>query len=260
MKSMREIFVGLSKYVRTRHGALAVMLYAASTAFGATGSGEDPYTAARQAMLEEIAADVRLTSESLDKEALDPRVLEAMETVPRHELVPDELRGVAYENRPLPIGHGQTISQPYIVAIMTDLLKFGPGQRALEIGTGSGYQAAILSELGGKVYTIEIIEDLGEQARRNLDRLGYTTIDVRIGDGYYGWEETAPFDAIVVTAAASHIPPPLIKQLKNGGRMVIPVGSRFMVQQLLLVEKNEAGKVTTRQILPVRFVPLTGTH
>jgi len=260
MKGMRDIFSGSMKHMITWHAAFAVMLYSASTAIGATGPGEDPYGAARQAMLEEIAADVRLTSESLDKEALDPRVLEAMATVPRHELVPDELRGVAYENRPLPIGHGQTISQPYIVAIMTELLKFGPGQRALEIGTGSGYQAAILGELGGEVYTIEIIEELGVQARRNLERLDYRNIEVRIGDGYYGWEEQAPFDAIVVTAAASHVPPPLVKQLKNGGRMLIPVGSRFMVQQLLLVEKDAAGKVTTRQILPVRFVPLTGTH
>jgi protein-L-isoaspartate(D-aspartate) O-methyltransferase len=260
MKRINEIFSGSLNSMHIWHGALAVMLYTTSAAFGTTGPGEDPYSAARQAMLEEIAADVRLTSESLDKEALDPRVLEAMATVPRHELVPDELRGVAYENRPLPIGHGQTISQPYIVAIMTDLLKFEPGQRVLEIGTGSGYQAAILGELGGEVYTIEIIEQLGEQARRNLERLGYRNIEVRIGDGYYGWEEQAPFDAIVVTAAASHIPPPLIKQLKNGGRMIIPVGSRFMVQQLLLVEKDAAGKVTTRQILPVRFVPLTGTH
>ena len=244
----------------TGHAAFAVMLYSVITAFGATGPADDPYSAARQAMLEEIAADVRLTSKSLNTEALDPRVLEAMATVPRHELVPDELRDVAYENRPLPIGHGQTISQPYIVAIMTDLLKFEPGQRVLEIGTGSGYQAAILGELGGEVYTIEIIEELGVQARMNLQRLGYSNIEARIGDGYYGWEEQAPFDAIVVTAAASHIPPPLIRQLKNGGRMIIPVGSRFMVQQLLLVEKDAAGKVTTRQILPVRFVPLTGTH
>jgi protein-L-isoaspartate(D-aspartate) O-methyltransferase len=260
MKWMKVIFSGSSKSMNTWYGVLALMLYTTGAVFGATGPGEDPYGAARQAMLKEIATDVRLTSESLNTESLDPRVLEAMATVPRHELVPDELRDVAYENRPLPIGHGQTISQPYIVAIMTDLLKFKPGQRALEIGTGSGYQAAILGELGGDVYTIEIIEDLGEQARRNLERLGYKNIEVRIGDGYYGWEEQAPFDAIVVTAAASHIPPPLIKQLKNGGRMVIPVGSRFMVQQLLLVEKDEAGKVTTRQILPVRFVPLTGPH
>lgn len=260
MKGMRDIFSGSMKHMITWRAAFAAMLYSVSTAIVATGPGEDPYGAARQAMLEEIAADVRLTSEALNTETLDPRVLEAMATVPRHELVPDELRGVAYENRPLPIGHGQTISQPYIVAIMTELLKFGPGQRALEIGTGSGYQAAILGELGGEVYTIEIIEELGEQARRNLERLDYRNIEVRIGDGYYGWEEQAPFDAIVVTAAASHVPPPLVKQLKNGGRMLIPVGSRFMVQQLLLVEKDAAGKVTTRQILPVRFVPLTGTH
>ena len=260
MRCVRKMFSVLSKRVNTRYGLLAAMLYTASIAFGVGATGDDAYAPARQAMLDEIAADVRLTSESLNKEALDPRVLEAMATVPRHELVPDELRDVAYENRPLPIGHGQTISQPYIVAVMTDLLKLRPDQRALEIGTGSGYQAAILGELAGEVYTIEIIEDLGEQARRNLKRLGYKNIEVRIGDGYYGWEQHAPFDAIVVTAAASHIPPPLIKQLKNGGRMVIPVGSRFMVQQLLLVEKDEAGKVTTRQILPVRFVPLTGTH
>jgi protein-L-isoaspartate(D-aspartate) O-methyltransferase len=260
MIRMNKLFSGTSKRMRTRHVVMAVILHAANTPLAAAGSDVDPYAPARQGMLEEIAADVRLTSQSLNKETLDPRVLEVMGSVPRHELVPAELRSVAYENRPLPIGHGQTISQPYIVAIMTDLLKFGPGQRALEIGTGSGYQAAILGELGGEVYTIEIIEELGEQARRNLERLGYGNIEVRIGDGYYGWEEHAPFDAIVVTAAASHVPPPLIKQLKNGGRMVIPVGSRFMVQQLLLVEKDAAGKVTTRQILPVRFVPLTGSH
>jgi protein-L-isoaspartate(D-aspartate) O-methyltransferase len=247
--------------MKTRQiGLLAAIVWSASASFATAAPGEDPYAVARQAMLKEIAADVRLTSESLNKEALDPRVLEAMAKVPRHELVPDALQGVAYENRPLPIGHGQTISQPYIVAVMTDLLKLEPGARALEIGTGSGYQAAIMGELAGEVYTIEIIAELGEQARRNLELLGYKNIEVRIGDGYYGWQEHAPFDAIVVTAAASHIPPPLIKQLKNGGRMVIPVGSRFMVQQLLLVEKDEAGKVTTRQILPVRFVPLTGSH
>jgi protein-L-isoaspartate(D-aspartate) O-methyltransferase len=238
---------------------MAILLFACTIVGAINASGND-YSAARQAMLEEIAADVRLTSQALDKEALDPRVLEVMGRVPRHELVPVERRAAAYENRPLPIGHGQTISQPYIVAIMTDLLKLEPGGRVLEIGTGSGYQAAILAELGAEVYTIEIIEDLGKQAQRNLKRLGYKNIEVRIGDGYYGWKEHAPYDAIVVTAAASHVPPPLISQLKRGGRMVIPVGSRFMVQQLLLVEKDAAGQVTTRQILPVRFVPLTGTH
>jgi protein-L-isoaspartate(D-aspartate) O-methyltransferase len=186
--------------------------------------------------------------------------MDAMATVPRHRLIPDDMRDSAYDNRPLPIGHGQTISQPYIVAVMTDLLKITPSSRVLEVGTGSGYQAAILAELVKQVYSIEIIEPLGELARENLAALGYGNIEVRIGDGYYGWKEQAPFDAIIVTAAASHIPPPLIEQLASGGRMIIPVGSRFMVQQLVLVEKNDGGEVTTRQILPVRFVPLTGSH
>ena len=219
-----------------------------------------PETAARAAMVADIEADVRLTRRSLDKQELDPRVLQAMATVPRHELVPERQRDAAYENRPLPIGHGQTISQPYIVAIMTDLLETGANSRVLEVGTGSGYQAAVLAEIVEQVYTMEIVEPLGLRARRDLDRLGYDNIKVRIGDGYYGWEEHAPFDAIVVTAAASHIPPPLIKQLTPGGRMIIPVGSRFMVQQLVLVEKDSDGQVVTRQILPVRFVPLTGSH
>jgi protein-L-isoaspartate(D-aspartate) O-methyltransferase len=227
---------------------------------GAATVAADPYRAARLGMIEEIQDTARLTSMSLDMEALDPRVLQAMATVPRHVLVPEARRKAAYENRPLAIGHGQTISQPYIVALMTDLLKLKPGDRVLEIGTGSGYQAAVLAELGHQVYSIEIIEPLGERARRDLDRLGYENIEVQIGDGYYGWEEHAPFEAIIVTAAASHVPPPLIKQLRPGGRMVIPVGSRFMVQQLVLVDKDREGEVTTRQILPVRFVPLTGSH
>jgi protein-L-isoaspartate(D-aspartate) O-methyltransferase len=224
------------------------------------GLADDPYRDARMAMVKEIEQHVRETSLALDKESLDPRVMDAMATVPRHRLVPERIRSSAYENRPLSIGHGQTISQPYIVAVMTDLLKTTPSSRVLEIGTGSGYQAAILAEVVEQVYTIEIIEPLGELARENLAKLGYTNIETRIGDGYYGWEEQAPFDAIVVTAAASHIPPPLIEQLAAGGRMIIPVGSRFMVQQLVLVEKDETGQVTTRQILPVRFVPLTGSH
>ena len=211
-------------------------------------------------MLREIEDDVRLTSRALGREKLDPRVLQALGSVPRHALVPGDVVDAAYENRPLPIGHGQTISQPYIVAIMTDLLDTGPDSRVLEIGTGSGYQAAVLAELVAQVYTMEIIEPLGERARRQLDELGYDNITVRIGDGYHGWEEHAPFDGIVVTAAASHVPPPLIRQLKPGGRMIIPVGSRFLVQQLVLVEKDAKGKVVTRQILPVRFVPLTGSH
>jgi protein-L-isoaspartate(D-aspartate) O-methyltransferase len=159
----------------------------------------------------------------------------------------------------LPIGYGQTISQPYIVAIMTDLLKLEPDDRVLEIGTGSGYQAAVLAELVQQVYSIEIIGDLARRARAVLDRLGYEQVKTRVGDGYYGWQEEAPFDAIMVTAAADHVPPPLIKQLKPGGRMLIPVGSRFMTQQLVLVTKDEDG-ITTRLLLPVRFVPLTGEH
>jgi protein-L-isoaspartate(D-aspartate) O-methyltransferase len=180
--------------------------------------------------------------------------------VPRHEFVPASERDAAYENRPLPIGHGQTISQPYIVAIMTDLVEPRPGCRAFELGTGSGYQAAILSELCENVYTVEIVEPLGIEARKRLERLGRSNVAVRIGDGYYGWAEHAPFDVIVVTAVASHIPPPLIKQLKPGGHMILPVGTRFTTQQLVLVSKAADGHLTTRQILPVAFVPLTGGH
>jgi protein-L-isoaspartate(D-aspartate) O-methyltransferase len=203
---------------------------------------------------------VRATRSYLDTEALDPAVLDAMGSVPRHRFVREGDIEHAYENRPLPIGHGQTISQPYIVAIMTDLLEPEAGDSVLEVGTGSGYQAAVLAEIVESVRTIEIIEPLGESARQRLETLGYDNVEVRIGDGYYGWPEQAPFDGIVVTAVASHVPPPLLAQLKPGGRMIIPVGSRFLTQQLVLVEKDADGTVTTRQILPVRFVPLTGGH
>ena len=215
---------------------------------------------ARAKMIEEIEQDVRETSSYIDRTELDARVMEAIATVPRHKFVPARERDYAYENRPLAIGHGQTISQPYIVALMTDLIKLDPGDRVLEIGTGSGYQAAILAQLTDAVYTIEIIEPLGIQAANLFEELGYANITTRIGDGYYGWEEHAPFDSIIVTAAAGHIPPPLIKQLKPGGVMVIPVGSRFLTQQLVLVSKDDRGQVTTKQVLPVAFVPLTGEH
>jgi protein-L-isoaspartate(D-aspartate) O-methyltransferase len=220
----------------------------------------DSYDSARRELVRQIEGDVRETSSYLGKQELNDRVLQALRSVPRHEFVPKEERRFAYQNRPLPIGHGQTISQPYIVAIMTDLLEPGPGDKMLEVGTGSGYQAAILAELIGQMYSIEIIEPLARQAGKRLKRLGYTNINTRTGDGYYGWESEAPFDGIVVTAAASHIPPPLIKQLKSGGRMIIPVGSRFMTQVLMLVTKQEDGTIKTRQLLPVRFVPLTGGH
>ncbi len=223
-------------------------------------AADDPYALKRTAMIKKIESDVRAGYGNLEKTELDNKVSNALGKVPRHEFVPRHLRHVAYQNRPLPIGHGQTISQPYIVAIMTNLLHIDKNDHVLEIGTGSGYQVAVLAELVKKAYSIEIIEPLGKQAEDLLQRLGYENIELAIGDGYYGWEEHAPFDAIIVTAAASHIPPPLIKQLKPGGRMLIPVGSRFMVQELLLVEKSESGAVSTRQLLPVAFVPLTGKH
>ena len=214
----------------------------------------------RHQMVEEVLRDVAETSPYSGTAALSPGVVAAMEKVERHRFVPDALAPVAYLNRPLPIGYGQTISQPFIVALMTDLLKVKPGDKVLEIGTGSGYQAAILAELAGSVYSIEIIEPLGKQAGQRLKSLGYRNVQTKVGDGYYGWPEAAPFDAIIVTAAASHVPPPLLKQLKPGGRIVIPLGTQFMTQYLMLVEKRQNGTVTTRQILPVAFVPLTGGH
>jgi protein-L-isoaspartate(D-aspartate) O-methyltransferase len=218
---------------------------------------EDPaFAKARAAMVEEVQAYARTAQASGAGSGQD--VMRALGEVPRHEFVPDGQKRVSYENRPLPIGHGQTISQPYIVALMTGLTDPEPEDTVLEVGTGSGYQAAILSELVRSVYSIEIIEPLANRAKETLDRLGYDNVVTRLGDGYYGWEEHAPFDAIVVTAAASHVPPPLINQLKPGGRMVIPVGGRFLTQQLLLIEKQENGEITTKQIAAVRFVPLTG--
>jgi protein-L-isoaspartate(D-aspartate) O-methyltransferase len=190
----------------------------------------------------------------------DARVLAAMLEIPREDFLPFETRVMAYADGPAGIGHGQTISQPYIVAVMTDLLKIGAGATALEIGTGSGYQAAVLADLGVKVATIEIVEPLAREAAERLQRLGYRDVATKVGDGYHGWAERAPFDAIVVTAAASHVPPPLVRQLKPGGRMVIPVGLAFQTQHLLLVVKDSDGTVTTRQIMPVRFVPLTGSR
>jgi len=212
---------------------------------------------ARLRMVAEIEADVRLTSLQIGRRALDSRVMEAMKVVPRHEFVPERLTRHAYDNRPLPIGFGQTISQPYIVALMTDLLALGPGAKVLEVGTGSGYQAAVLAQLDLQVFSMEIIPELAAIAADRLRALAYP-VNTSVGDGYYGWTDEAPFDAIIVTAAASHIPPPLVQQLKPGGLMVIPVGGPFTVQQLTLVEKDLDGKASTRQVLPVRFVPLTG--
>jgi protein-L-isoaspartate(D-aspartate) O-methyltransferase len=185
----------------------------------------------------------------------DARVLAAMRRVPRHEFVPESVRGAAYEDRPLPIGHSQTISQPFIVASMTELARIEPGSRVLEVGTGSGYQAAVVHEVAGSVYTIEIIEALARQAAETLARLGYTAAHVRHGDGYRGWPEAAPFDAILVTAAPTEVPQPLLEQLAVGGRLVIPVGDWY--QQLEVHTKTPTG-VTVERVYPVRFVPMTG--
>lgn len=218
------------------------------------------YAESRLQLIRDIEQSVRETAAFIGISKFDDRVMQAMSKVPRHEFVPYRHHDQAYYNQPVPIGHGQTISQPYIVALMTDLLSVKSTDKALEIGTGSGYQAAILAELVDQVFTIEIVDALAKRASEVLEQQGYKNITTRTADGYFGWQEHAPFDVIVVTAAASYIPPPLIQQLKAGGRMVIPVGSRFMVQQLVLVEKDEKGKISTRQILPVRFVPLTGGH
>ncbi|MCP5090478.1 MAG: protein-L-isoaspartate(D-aspartate) O-methyltransferase [Gammaproteobacteria bacterium] len=220
---------------------------------------EADYTIARAAMVEEIELYSQLAHDP-DEVQFSKLVMASMNTVKRHALVPVARRRHAYENRPLPIGYGQTISQPYIVALMTQLIESEADDVVLEVGTGSGYQAAVLAELVDHVYSIEIIEALATRAKKDLAVLGYTNVTTRLGDGYYGWDEHAPFDAIVVTAAASHVPPPLIEQLKPGGRMIIPVGGRFMTQTLLLLEKTEEGQVITRQYGAVRFVPLTGEH
>ncbi len=186
----------------------------------------------------------------------DKNTLNAMKTVERHLFVPDVNKSRAYEDRPLTIGYGQTISQPYIVAYMTELLNVGPGDTVLEIGTGSGYQAAVLAEFVSWVYTIEIVEELGLSAKERLKALKYNNVKVKVDDGYYGWEEYGPFDGIVVTAASAYIPPPLIDQLKDGGKMIIPVGSPFGVQTLMMITKR-GEEITTNSLMPVRFVPFT---
>ena len=211
-------------------------------------------------MLDAIEESVRQTADYTGKSRLSEAVMEQMGTVPRHEFVPAHQRPHAYLNTPLSIGHEQTISQPLIVALMTDFLEPEPGDVMLEVGTGSGYQAAVLSGLVSELYSIEIIPELAQRAAADLQRLGYDNVVVKAGDGYLGWPEHAPFDGIIVTAAGSRIPPPLLDQLKPGGRMVLPVGDLFSVQHLILVEKALDGTLTTRQILPVRFVPLTGGH
>jgi protein-L-isoaspartate(D-aspartate) O-methyltransferase len=208
-------------------------------------------------MLQDIEDEVRYTRTMIGRDALGPRVMEAMAEVPRHEFVPTHEQIYAYANGPLPIGHGQTISQPYIVALMTDLLECGPDDKVLEIGTGSGYQAAILSRVVNQVYSVEIIPELAERAAERLAHLGYSNVETRHGDGYLGWPEHAPYDGILVTAAAPSVPPPLVEQLRDGARLVIPVGPPYGHQELLVIEKRPDGSTRTRDILGVAFVPLT---
>jgi len=237
--------------------AVTFALFAAATS---PVVGADEFEVQRRALIAEIDALARETARETGRPAFDARVMAVLAAVPRHRFVPaGEVRN-AYRNRPLPIGFGQTISQPYIVALMTDLMNVKAGDTVLEIGTGSGYQAAILAELAATVCTIEIVEPLAREAEARLQALGYARVRTRVGDGYHGWEDCGPFDAIAVTAAARHVPPPLVHQLKPGGRMVIPVGPPFLTQQLMLVEKRADGSVATRQLLPVAFVPLTGRH
>lgn len=213
-----------------------------------------------KAMLRDIEIEVESTRHSIGKDALDPRVMAAMARVPRERFLPDSLRHLAFRDGPVPIGHGQTISQPYIVALMTDLLATEPDDTILEVGAGSGYQTAVLAELVKQVYSVEIVAALAQEAAQRLHAMHYRNVEVRHGDGYAGWPEHAPYDGIVVTAAAPHIPPPLIEQLKPGGRLVIPVGWPGGIQALQLVEKKADGGVTVRHILGVAFVPLTGRH
>jgi protein-L-isoaspartate(D-aspartate) O-methyltransferase len=217
----------------------------------------EDYRKQREAMVQTQIATLRWSG---SQAVWDSRVLDSMRKTPRHRFVPAELVAHAYDDQPLPIGYGQTISQPYIVAKMTELLEPKAEHRVLEIGTGSGYQAAVLSLLVAQVYSIEIIQPLGTAARQRLDTLGYKNVEVRVGDGYFGWREKGLFDSIIVTASANHIPPPLVEQLKPGGRMVIPVGNPFQTQTLMLVTKGTKGShdIQVRSLMPVAFVPLVG--
>lgn len=231
-----------------RHACVSLVLLVALSLHPALAApAEDAYAQAR----------ARMVTQQLEARGIsDAATLAAMRNVPRHEFVPAARRGQAYADGPLPIGYGQTISQPYIVAYMTELLRLEPGMRVLEIGTGSGYQAAVLGEILADVCTIEIVHELAQWGEDNLRRAGYDHVRVKQADGYFGWEEFAPFDAIVVTAAADHVPPPLVEQLRDGGRMVIPVGSPFHTQMLMLVTRD-GDDIRTENLIPVRFVPFT---
>lgn len=218
----------------------------------------DRFAMARARLLQEIAEDVVQTSSYLGARRLDEKVMQALAQVPRERFVPANLRDQAYRNHPLPIGHGQTISQPYIVAIMSDLIGIQPGERVYELGTGSGYQAAVLGTMGAEVYSVEIVPELAERAAATLAELGLDRVQVRPGDGYLGWPEAAPFDAIIITAAGPRVPQPLVEQLRVGGRLVMPLGESYETQELVVFTKQADGSLSKRSVLPVRFVPITG--
>ena len=232
-----------------RHFMVPAIVATLAVCCGVTSAPQRSFEEGRKEMVEEQIAQRGIK---------DARVLEAMGKVPRHLFVPAEVEHLAYEDHPLPIGAGQTISQPYIVALMTELAKVKPGDKVLEIGTGSGYQAAVLAVLVGQVYTIEYIEKLATSARQRLKDLKYENVEVKFGDGYQGWPEHQPFDAILVTAASEHVPQPLIDQLKSGGRLVIPVGAQSQPQTLQVLEKDARGRISQQEGIPVRFVPLLG--
>jgi protein-L-isoaspartate(D-aspartate) O-methyltransferase len=241
--------------------AVAFLTMAAAAGLAMPGSMAEPdYAPARAEMVRTIERHAREAGLALRGSPISPAVLDVLRATPRHEFVPEGLRDASYADHALPIGYGQTISQPFIVALMTAVLDLGPTAVVLEVGTGSGYQAAVLAQLVRQVYTIELIPALAERAANRLARLGYVNASVVQGDGYYGLRQAAPFDAIIVTAAASYLPPPLLQQLTPGGRMVIPVGPPFGLQHLTVLERDSESRVKTRQILPVRFVPLTGRH
>jgi protein-L-isoaspartate(D-aspartate) O-methyltransferase len=246
----------MSRTIRIAAGlavsAVAILL------FGYSVVADTPGHAGKQALWSNVAFQIGRLRAELGFDQLTPRVREALLAVPREQFMPEDKRHLAHENRPIPIGFGQTISQPLIVAVMTELLAIEAGDKVFELGTGSAYQAAVLDELGAEVYSVEIVPELATRARQTLDRLGHEDVNTRTGDGYFGWPEVAPFDAIIVTAASDHIPPPLLQQLKPGGRMLIPVGSRYATQKLVLVTRDADGVARTREILPVTFVPLTG--
>jgi protein-L-isoaspartate(D-aspartate) O-methyltransferase len=243
--------------------ALAVLLSLISAAVLAAGSSRDSdadWNPEMERLLNAIRTDARMTENYTGLAEISEPVMDALRRVPREEFVPEEASHLAYQNHPLPIGHGQTISQPFIVALMTDLLDAEPEHRILEIGTGSGYQAAVLAELAAEVYSIEIIPELAATATALLERLGYSNVHVKVGDGWHGWPEEAPFDGIIVTAVAEDIPPKLVEQLAPGGRLVLPLGEPSGGQMLAVVEKQADGSIQRRDALPVQFVPLTGDH